>query len=66
MKTFEQWLKENRHCEMPKGTVNAEWFIEHGLPMIVECSCCTMTMALPNALIDDEGCVYCSTCGSDE
>lgn len=66
MKTFEQWLKENRNCEMPKGTISAEWFIERGLPMIVECSCCQMTMALPSALIDDEGCVYCSTCGSDE
>lgn len=66
MKTFEQWLKANGYPEMPKGTVNAEWFIEHGLPMIVECSCCTMTMALPNALIDDEGNIYCHDCGGAE
>lgn len=66
MKTFEQWLKENRNCEMPKGNVDAGWFIEHGLPMIVECSCCQMTMALPNALIDDEGNIYCHDCGGAE
>jgi hypothetical protein len=62
MQTFEQWLKENRQTEMPKGDVDASWFIERGLPMIVECSCCTMTMALPSAMIDDEGNIYCSSC----
>ena len=63
MKSFAKWLKENYDAEMPKGTVDAGWFYEHGLPMIVECKCCTMTMALPSALIDDEGNVYCSDCG---
>ena len=66
MKTFEQWLKEHRHCELPKGEVNANWFIERGLPMVVECCCCTMTMALPNAYIDDEGNIYCADCKGDD
>lgn len=66
MKTFKQWLKDKYNEEMPKGTVNAEWFFERGLPMIVECACCEMTMALPSALIDDNGKVYCSDCGGDD
>lgn len=66
MKTFEQWLKANRHCELPKGEVNASWFIERGLPMIVECCCCCMSMALPNSYVDEEGNIYCSDCKGDD
>lgn len=66
MKTFAQWLKDSYNMEMPKGTVNASWFVENGLPMIVECSCCTMTMPLPSAFIDDDNCIYCSDCKGDD
>ena len=62
MKPFDQWLKENYNIEMPKGNVDASWFAEQGLAMIVECKCCGMTMALPNAYIDDEEWIYCSDC----
>lgn len=62
MKTFNQWLKDNRGIEMPKGDVDAGWFAEQGLPMVVECTNCKMTMALPNAYIDDDGHTYCSCC----
>lgn len=63
MKTFEEWLRENRQTEMPDGLIPESWFDEHNLPMIVQCKCCMMTMALPNAFIDDEGYTYCSDCG---
>ena len=66
MKTFEQWLKDNRGIEMPKGDVDAGWFDEQGLPMIVECTCCQMTMALPNAYIDEDGHTYCSGCAGHD
>ena len=66
MKTFTKWLKENYNEEMPKGDVNAEWFVKRDLPMIVHCSCCEMTMALPNAYIDDKGYTYCSNCKGDD
>ena len=66
MKPFVKWLKENRNIEMPKGDVNAIWFYEHNLPMVVECKCCEMTMALPSAFIDDEGYTYCSDCKGDD
>lgn len=62
MKTAEEWLKKELDIEMPKGNINGSWFVEHNLPMIVECSCCRMTMALPSAYVDDNGCIYCGEC----
>lgn len=62
MKTFEAWFKDNYNEELPTGDINGRWFAEHGLPMIVECSCCGMTMALPSAMVDDDDCVVCSSC----
>ena len=66
MKTFAEWLKENSNEEMPKGNINGNWFAERGLPMIVHCTCCETTMALPSAYIDDEGYTYCSNCKGDD
>jgi len=65
MKSFAKWLKDNYNEEMPKGMTDGTWFHKRGLPLVVECSCCTMTMALPSAFIDDEGNVYCSNCKGD-
>jgi hypothetical protein len=65
MKTFDKWLKDNRGVSMPEGNVNASWFAENGFPMIVECTCCGMTMALPNAMIDDDGNIYCCDCADE-
>lgn len=62
MKTFEQWFKENYNEEMPTGNINGAWFAERGLPMIVECTCCGTTMALPSAMIDDDDYIFCSNC----
>lgn len=65
MKTFEEWFKENYNEDLPADSINAGWFFDRNLPMIVECACCGMTMALPSALIDDEGYTVCSSCGGD-
>lgn len=65
MKTFEQWFNERHHNKLPKGNLDAWWFIEHSLPMVVECKCCTMTMALPSAFIDEDNYAYCSDCKGD-
>lgn len=62
MRTAKTWIFEELGIEMPKGNISASWFAENGLPMIVECACCKMTMALPYAMIDDEGTVFCSSC----
>ena len=62
LRTAKTWVWEEMGIEMPQGTINGEWFAEHSLPMIVECSCCGTTMALPNAMIDEEGEIYCTSC----
>lgn len=62
MRTAKTWILEELGIEMPKGSIPASWFVENRLPMIVECPCCRMTMALPSAMIDDEGTTFCSSC----
>ena len=65
MKTFKEWFEENYDEKMPTGTINGGWFADHDLPMIVSCCCCGTTMALPSALIDEDGCTVCNFCGGD-
>lgn len=62
MISFRQYVESHMNLEMPKGNISGAWFSENGLPMIVACSCCGMTMASPSAWIDDEGYTYCSDC----
>ena len=64
MKTAQQYILEKFGIKFPEGNINGAWFAENGLPMVVECSCCTTTMTLPSAMVDEEGCVYCSSCAS--
>lgn len=65
MRTAETYLKEEMNIEMPQGEINGKWFAENGLPMIVECTCCGMTMALPSAMIDEEGQIFCLQCAEE-
>ena len=62
MRTAEKYIKEEMGIEFPKGNISGSWFAEHGLPMIVSCTCCESTMALPSAMIDEDGRIYCSSC----
>lgn len=62
LRTAETWIFEEMGVEMPKGEINGAWFAENHLPMIVECSCCGMTMVLPSAMIAEDGTIYCSSC----
>lgn len=61
-RTAKQWIKEELNIEMPNGDISGEWFAENNLPMIVKCTCCEMTMALPSAMIDNEGEIFCPDC----
>ena len=61
-----QWLRENCHLELPKGNINGSWFAQHNLPMVVECKCCAMTMALPSGYVDGKGSVYCAECAKGD
>lgn len=62
MKTFARYIKDEFEIDYPAGDVNGSWFVENGLPMIVECCCCGMSMASPNAMVDYDGNCYCSGC----
>lgn len=62
MKTAKQYLKEDMGIEMPKCEITGQWFADNGLPMIVSCSCCGSTLALPFAWVGKDGEVYCSQC----
>ena len=59
------FLKDRFGLEVPTKEIPGSWFIENDLPMIVSCACCGSTMALPNAMIDDDGYTYCVSCGWD-
>lgn len=61
-KNFKSWAKEN-NIEFPEtDIINGQWFVDNGLPMIVECTCCGSTMALPSAYLDENDYIYCSSC----
>lgn len=66
LRTAEKYIWEEMGVEMPKGEISGQWFAENDLPMVVQCTECGMRMALPSALIDDEGCCYCTGCVSEE
>lgn len=65
MRTAEKYIFEEMGIEMPKDKIDASWFLDNHLPMIVECSCCGTTMTLPSAMIDDDGMIYCSSCAGE-
>lgn len=66
LRTAEKYIFEEMGVEMPKGEISGEWFAENDLPMVVQCTECGMTMALPSALIDAEGYCYCAGCVDEE
>lgn len=66
MTTFRNFIAANFGLEMPSGNIPGSWFSENGLPMIVACTCCGMTMAAPSAWVDHNGYTYCGTCAGAE
>ena len=66
MISFSEYVKKELNVEIPKGNISGSWFYDNGIPMIVRCCCCDMTMASPSAWIDDEGYTYCADCADIE
>jgi hypothetical protein len=62
MKTAKEYIEEKWGIQFPEGNISGAWFVENGLPMVVECTCCRMTMVSLSALIDDEGQIFCPDC----
>ena len=65
MRTAEAYILKKWGIKMPEDVIPGSWFDENGLPMFVECSCCGMTMALPSAMLDDDGNIYCFSCAGE-
>jgi hypothetical protein len=65
LRTAERYIFEEMGVEMPKDNIPGSWFAENALPMVVSCTCCGMTMALPSAMVDDDGTIYCSSCAGE-
>lgn len=67
MLSFAEWYKKvSGGKTVPTGSINGSWFAERGLPIIVSCTVCGATCALPTCWIDDEDYIYCSTCVGEE
>lgn len=67
MLTFEDWFKKNFKDEtIPQGNIPAEWFEKHGIPMVVRCTCCGMTMCVMSAYIDEDDQTFCGGCADAE
>ena len=62
MKNFKEYVESHGYEKIPEGNIPAVWFKRNFLPMVVRCSCCDMTMALPSAWIDDNGYTFCNNC----
>lgn len=62
MKNFKEYVESHGYEKVPEGNIPAVWFKRNFLPMIVQCTCCEMTMALPSAWMDDNGYTYCADC----
>lgn len=62
MISFPEYVETKLNTKMPDGDIPGSWFYELGLPVVVRCSCCEMSMAIPSAWIDEEGYIYCHDC----
>lgn len=48
------------------GAISGRTFMELGVPMVVACTGCEMTMAVTNSLVDDDGYIWCRSCAHDD
>ena len=41
MKTFKKWIRDELGLDLTdQKSLGGNWFAEHGIPMIVSCTCC--------------------------
>ena len=67
MKKFKDWYKEVSGKEFPSAEIhNGNWFVKHGFPIVVSCTCCESTFLLPVSYLDDEDYIYCPSCAGVE
>lgn len=65
MLNFKEWANKEIGEEVPKHNIG-DYIICHGLPMVVSCTCCGSTIALPSAWINENDEIFCSACAGKE
>ena len=66
MKTFKKWIRDELGLDLTdQKSLGGNWFAEHGIPMIVSCTCCNDTLNVANAVIDEDKNCFCRECGEE-
>lgn len=62
MKTGKDILKEHGVEMDEHGRIPVSEISKVGLPAVVACCCCDMSMTILSCLVDEEGYIYCGDC----
>ena len=66
MKTFCKWVREEFGLDLTdQKQIGGKWFTEHGIPMVVTCTCCHDTFNVTSAVIDEDRKCFCRECGKE-
>ena len=66
MKTFCKWVREELGLDLTdQKQIGGKWFADHGIPMIVRCTCCSTEINVVNAVIDEDKKCFCRECGEE-
>ena len=66
MKTFKKWIRDELGLDLTdQKSLGGNWFAEHGIPMIVSCTCCHDTLNVASAIIDGDKNCFCRECGEE-
>ena len=61
MKTFKKWVRDELGLDLTdQKSLGGNWFAEHGIPMVVSCTCCHDTLNVASAVIDEDKKVFLS------
>ena len=66
MKTFKKWIRDELGLDLTdQKSLGGNWFAEHGIPMVVSCTCCHDTLNVASAVIDEDKNCFCRECGKE-
>ena len=66
MKTFKKWIRDELGLDLTdQKSLGGNWFAEHGIPMVVSCTCCHDTLNVASAVIDEDKNCFCRECSEE-
>ena len=66
MKTFKKWIQEELGLDLSdQSKVETSWFAQHGIPLVVSCTCCHDIINVAEAVIDEDKKCFCRGCGQE-